>query len=135
MDGNMRHMHQRFLGKVGQAIVSAFSLDVNPEAPVYIGQQNIMHIQQKHYDDYLAYGGYLKTILSSPDFVGYNSKDRSLEYYKSFGEEVVYVKLAVRSTSNGVFFARTMYSIKSSTLFNRMEKGSVVKITKLSIDK
>ena len=122
---------QSKIGKIGDSIVTAFSLNIDPDTPVYIGERNIYHIKSKHNDDYLAYGGKINYILNSPDFVGINNKDNSLEYYKEFGEDIVYVKLAVRSTSNGVYFARTMYSVKATTLKNRIEKGTVVKITKL----
>lgn len=38
---------------------------------------------------------------------------------------MVHIKLAVRSTKNGIYFARTLYEINSHSLKSYLDKGRV----------
>ena len=113
------------LGVVGQKIVDHFNLSVLPDTPVYIGLNNRIHMENSHEEDYNKYSEHLSDIIQMPDYVGVNPHDASLEYYKKFGKTVIYVKLAVRPTKNGVYFAKTVYEINESKFNSYLKKGRI----------
>lgn len=106
------------LGVVGSAIVEKFSLNISPDTPIYIGLNNRIHMENSHREIYLTYCDRMSEIISSPDYVGINPHDNSLEYYKKFNNEVIHIKIAIRSTARGVYFARSMYSVNDLSLNN-----------------
>jgi hypothetical protein len=117
------------LGNIGQKIVDAFSLSIDPTTPIYFGKSNEVHMRNTHPDDYTLFGADLKSIITAPDYVGLNPKDGSLEYYKEYDGKTIHVKVAVRSTKSGFYFARTVYEIKTAKLYNYLAAGRVKQIT------
>ena len=113
------------LGVVGQVIVDKFNLSISPDTPVYVGLHNRIHMENRHEEIYSKYADCLGDIIQSPDYVGVHPNDSSLEYYKNFGDTVIHVKLAVRPTKNGVYFARTVYEINEVSLNSYIRKGRV----------
>lgn len=55
-------------------------------------------MQSRHSEDYERYGEYIPEILSSPDYVGLNAADGSIEYIKEFRIDNTFVKVAIRVT-------------------------------------
>lgn len=113
------------LGIVGNSIVNLFDLDIDPQTPVYIGLNNRIHMENTHGETYREFESCISEILSNPEYVGVNPHDKSLEYYKSYNDVMVHIKLAVRSTNNGIYFARTLYEINSHSLKSYLDKGRV----------
>lgn len=104
------------IGVIGSTIVEKFNLSVSPDTPIYIGLNNRIHMENSHRETYLSYCDKMTDIISSPDYVGVNPHDNSLEYYKKFNNAIIHIKIAVRKTKKGVYFARSMYSVNDTSL-------------------
>lgn len=116
------------LGVVGKDIVEKFNLTISPDTPIFIGLNNRIHMENNHSEVYRKYSECMSEIISSPDFVGVNPHDNSLEYYKNYGNEIIHIKLAARPTNNGVFFARSMYDVNDISLRSYLSKGRVMSV-------
>lgn len=118
-------------GILNQKVADFFGLKDNKM--VYIGEQNILHMKNKHYSDYETYYQYLSEIVNSPDYVGKNPRDESLELIKEFfcEESNSYVKVAVRVSKNQTLFIRTLYSLNSSKFEYQVSKGYYQRVENL----
>lgn len=83
---------------------------------------------QRHPADYQKYGAQIPYILSSPDYVGTNPSDGSIEYVKEFLVEGEYVKVAVRIAGTGKYFARSLYVLNPNRVRNFIAKGTLKKV-------
>lgn len=117
------------LGVIGEPIVKCFNLQIPPDTPIYIGLSNRIHMENAHRDIYLAYESRMKEIIAHPDYVGINPHDNSLEYYKKYGKVTLNIKLAVRPTGKGVYFAKTLYDINEHSLISYLSKGRAKSVT------
>ena len=110
--------HVRVVGVVSAAVLKALGEDgrnYRAGDEINLGDSNIAHMRKRHLSTYLKYQDKLSQIISSPDYVGINDDDGSLEYVKEFSE---YVKLAVRVAGDEKLYIRTMYTVlKSRTEF------------------
>lgn len=111
------------LGVVGESIVNSFNLPISPDTPIYIGLGNRIHMENAHREIYLEYQSCMQEIIAYPDYVGINPHDDSLEYYKKYGEITINIKLAVRPSGKGVYFAKTLYDINEHSLNSYISKG------------
>lgn len=111
------------LGVVGEIIVNCFNLSISPDTPIYIGLSNRIHMENAHREIYLQYQSCMQEIIAYPDYVGVNPHDDSLEYYKKYGDVTVNIKLAVRPTGKGIYFAKTLYDINEHSLSSYISKG------------
>lgn len=96
--------------------------------PIFIGKSNENHMIKKHPEAFLKYGSKIQTILASPDYVAMNNSDDSIEFVKEFKINDEYVKVAVRVSNSGKFFARSLYILNSKRVHNFIEKGTLKKI-------
>jgi len=115
------------VGKLDSKIITLLSLSLAPGTPIYIGQSNIQHIQNRHPADYAKYGSRIPDIISAPDYVRENPKDGSIEYVKEFQINNEFVKVAVRVSGNGVLYARSLYILNSKRVQNFIAKGTLKK--------
>ena len=128
-------MNNTQLGKIGvitQEVINALKLSIVPGTPIYIGQSNISHMLKKHHAVYKKYGGYIQDIIEHPDYVGVNPTDNSIEYIKEFKVDNNYVKVAVRISCGGKFYARSLYILKSSRVQNFIANGTLKQLTNQS---
>jgi len=103
-------------------------LDVG--TPIYIGPTNIEHMRREHPEEYERYFNLIPSIISTPDFIGVNPKDNSIEYIKAFPTSSgQYLKLAVRISNDGFLFARSLYEILERTVKQRARKGMLKSLT------
>jgi len=118
------------IGNISEEVKNLLNLDLPSGTPIYIGPTNIEHMQREHPIEYDRYFNMLPKIISSPDFVGLNPKDNSIEYIKSFvSSSGNYLKLAVRISNDGYLFARSLYEILERTVKQRAEKGMLKPLT------
>lgn len=113
------------LGVVGKDIVNKFNLTISPDTPIFIGLNNRIHMENKHGEIYRQYSDCMSDVISSPDYVGINPHDNSLEYYKDYDGNIIHIKLAARPTKKGVFFARSMYDVNDVSLQSYLSKGRI----------
>ena len=117
------------VGIITQEIITILGINnITPNTPILLGDTNIQHMQTSHPADYKKYGNHITNILCSPDYVGLNKKDNSLEYVKEFKIENEFVKVAVRISLNGNLFARSIYILNNNRVNNFINKGTLKKV-------
>lgn len=116
------------VGKVSARVISLLGLSLQVDQPIYLGDSNIAHMIRRHPADYAKYGQYIPQILASPDYVGENPADGSIEYVKDFRINGEYVKVAVRLSSGGVLYARSLYVLNPNRVHNFIQKGTLKKV-------
>jgi len=118
------------IGEISSEVKKVLELDLPSGTPIYVGPTNIEHMQREHPTEYEKYFSLLPRIIATPDFVGLNPKDNSIEYIKTFPTSAgKFLKLAVRISSDGFLFARSLYEILERTVKQRMEKGMLKPLT------
>ena len=115
------------VGQINQRVIYLLKLNIESGTPIYLGDSNIKHMLLSHPDDYNKYKDKITDIINSPEYVGINPKDQSIEYVKTFSVENKSVKVAIRVSSSGVHFARTLYARDISKVDKFIQKGYLVK--------
>jgi len=95
------------IGEFSKSVIETLSLNIAVGTPIYLGESNRKHMEKSHPSDFKKYGNRLERIISEPDYVGLRD-DGSIEYVKTFG---MHIKVAVRITSGGDYYARTLYHV------------------------
>lgn len=65
--------------------------------------------------------------MASPDYVGQNPTDGSIEYVKEFLLSGEYVKVAVRLSKSDRYYARSLYVLNNNRVRNYIAKGTLKK--------
>lgn len=116
------------IGTISSTVKKLLCLNNIADDGIYIGKTNIAHMESSHPDDYAKYKHELENILRCPDYVALSSKDNSLEYVKNFIVNGEYVKVAVRVSSRGRYYARSLYVLNKRRVENFIKKGTLKKI-------
>lgn len=111
------------VGTITKQIEKVLGLEGIAGTAILLGESNILHMQSSHPDDYAKYGQDIPLILASPDYVRQNPKDASLEYVKEYEVDGEYVKVAVRVSASGTWFARSLYALNSNRVKSFIERG------------
>ena len=99
----------RQVGTIDEKTVSLLGLSIEAGTPILLGESNIKHMQESHPEAYEKYFAMLEEILSTPDYVNLNPKDKSIKYIKTIDEHVV---VGVRVSTRGNAFARTIFTFE-----------------------
>ncbi len=93
-------------------------------------------MENRHGEIYKLYSDRIGEIIEHPDYLGINPHDSSLEYYKTYKAVTVHIKLAVRPTNKGYYFAKTMYEVNEVSLNSYLKSGRIkpVKPERLSTE-
>jgi hypothetical protein len=118
------------IGEISQTVIEALKIDITPGTSILIGDTNIAHMKLKHGADYDKYGDQIHEIITDPDYVGINPSDTSLEFVKKIGTDEDYVKVAVRISSQGKHFARSLYVLNTNRTQDFIAKGALKPLTK-----
>ena len=102
------------IGVFSARIIEILELDIPAGTPIYITDSNIEHIKTSHSDDFAQCGSELNNIIANPDYVGKNAKDDSIEFTKEYYINGEYVKVAVRISTHNIYYARSMYVLKTA---------------------
>ncbi len=116
------------VGNLSQRVISLLGLSLQDQQPIYLGSSNISHMMSRHPADYAKYGQFIPQILASPDYVGQNPADGSIEYVKDFQINGEYVKVAVRLSGGGALYARSLYVLNPKRVQNFIRKGTLKKV-------
>lgn len=116
------------VGHVTETIAALAGISLPKDANIYLGASNIEHMRSSHPADFARYGNQLADILKSPDYIGKNPSDDSLEYVKEFLVSGEYVKVAVRLSKSDRFYARSLYVLNSNRVRNYVSKGTLKKL-------
>ena len=112
------------VGVITAQVIQILRLDIAPDTPIFLSDTNIAHMESNHGKDYRLYGELIEDIIASPTYVGY--KKGSIEYIKELSE---YIKIAVRVSSDGSYFARTLYTMNPDKVENMVAKGTLFSLT------
>lgn len=117
------------IGKFSKKIIDLLNLDIPENTEIYIGNQNREHMEKKHSHDYYYYHHLLPNIIENLDYVGIEPKNNSIEYIKEVSiDPNVIIKIAIRVSSNGKYFVRTMYNISDHKIQSALNKGYLFKV-------
>ena len=120
-------MTATIVGRIEASIISLLGLGIVP-LPIFYGDSNREHIETNHPDTYAKYAMGLASVISSiiktPDYAG--NRNGAIEYVKIMPDGEI-LKIAVRASKKGVYFARTMYRIQQGELDRFLAKGTLVK--------
>jgi len=116
------------IGFFSSNVIRTLGLDIPAGTPIYVADSNIDHMKTSHPEDFKKYGSELKNIIANPDYVGKNVKDNSIEFTKEYFVNGEYVKVAVRVSSQNVYYARSMYVLNSNRVKNFIAKGTLKKL-------
>ena len=105
------------VGVITARVIQLLELNIPPDTPIFLGETNVAHMEAKHGNDYRRYGERIEEIIAAPTYVGY--KKGSIEYIKELSE---YVKIAVRVSSDGTYFVRTIYAMNPDKVENFLIK-------------
>jgi hypothetical protein len=84
-------------------------------------------MQASHPADFQKYGPDLRVILSTPDYVGQNPSDGSIEFVKEYVLNNEYVKVAVRLSRSDRYYARSLYILNNQRVKRFINKGTLKK--------
>ena len=119
------------IGHISQEIISILGLsDVNVGAPILIGESNIEHIKRRYPYEFDKYYPDIREIIGSPDFVGINPSAHSIAYVKEYIIASEYVKVAVRVTTKGQYYAKSLHSLSTYNAERYIERGTLKKLDK-----
>lgn len=115
------------VGTISEQVAELLGDDTLTGSAILLGESNIAHMKSKHLADYEKYGKEISHIVSTPDYIGKNPKDNSVEYVKEYLVDGEYVKVAVRISASGSFFARSLYILNRNRVKNFIQKGSLIR--------
>ena len=118
------------IGFFSSSVIRTLGLDIPAGTPIYVADTNIKHMKTSHPEDFEKYGNELQNIIANPDYVGKNTKDDSIEFTKEYFINGEYVKVAVRVSTQNVYYARSMYVLNANRVKNFIEKGTLKKLDK-----
>ena len=119
-------MHK--VGEIKKEIIDLLNLDITPGVPIYIGKNNIQHIQNDHPYEYEKYYEYLPDIIASPDYIGINPKDKSIQYIKQFIINKEYIRVAVKVSRGNKYYVRTLHLLSTNNAQRYIEKGTLKRL-------
>lgn len=114
------------VGEINEVVIQTLNLSLKPNTPILIGEQNLQHIKDEHPEDFAKYGGKIAEILKNPDYVAKHPRKDSIEYIKVYYDEEKdeRVLVAVRATTKGIHFARTLFVMSDEKVKKYEEKGA-----------
>lgn len=118
----------KIIGFITQQIIDILNLDITPNTPIYLGETNVEHIKNRHPYEYEKYFGDIENIISSPDYVGLNPKDNSLLYVKLFEVNGEFIRVAIKISSSGKCFAKTLHLLSTCNAERYIEKGTLKRL-------
>lgn len=123
-------MSPKQVGSFSEDIINTLGLNIPIDTPVYLGETNIIHMKNKHPDDFFKYGKDIELIIRSPDYIGINRKDNSIEFVKEYFVEGDFVKVAVRVSTKNNYYVRSLYILNPTRVKNFITKGTLIKLDK-----
>jgi len=119
----------RKIGVIKKKVISLLKLNhIKENSPVFIGEQNIAHMKSRHPAEFDMYFNDIEMIIDSPDYIGINSKDGSITYVKLYEANNEYIRVGVKVSVTGKFFARTLHLLSTCNAENYIQKGTLISV-------
>lgn len=116
------------IAHISQKVIDILGLDISPNTPVFIGKTNLEHIKKRHLYEYEKYLPDLELIINFPDYVGLSPKDNSILFVKLYKIDGEYIRVAVRITSGGKCYAKTLHLLSTCNAERYIQKGTLKKL-------
>lgn len=116
------------IGYITNEVIRILNLKLSPNTPVFIGDTNIEHIKKRHPYEYSQYFSDISNILNTPDYVGLNPKDASILFVKLYEINGEYIRAAVRITSGGRCYIKTLHLLSTCNAERYIKKGTLKKL-------
>lgn len=113
---------------IRKEIIELLDLDLLPDTPVYMGDSNREHVKNRHPYEYEKYLPDIGIIIEEPDYVGRSPKDGSILFVKLYEIHGEYIRVAVRITSGGKCYAKTLRLLSTCNAERYIEKGTLKKL-------
>lgn len=123
-------MYRKKIGEFSPELIKILHLDISAGTPIYIADSNIEHMKSSHPKDFQKYGNDIESIIASPDYVGRNIKDDSIEFTKEYLLDGTFVKVAVRVSLQNIYYARSLYVLNANRVKKFIAKGTLIKLDK-----
>ena len=117
----------RRVGVLTKRVIELLELELPEGKDILLGESNIGHMTTRHPEDFALYGEYIPDILREPDYVAQNKKDQSIEYVREVEIDHAFVKVAVRVSTKGQLFARSVYRLNPNRVRSFIDKGNLKK--------
>ena len=117
------------IGELKQDIINILDLQINPRS-IKFGYDRIEHCK-RHLNDFKNIHSYNKSIehipeiINTPDYVGFNIKNNSIEYIKKIDDLTL---VAVRLKQKDDLFLRSIYPITESKLKKGINLDRIKKV-------
>lgn len=121
-------MPRKKIGEFSEKVIKTLQLNIPVGTPIYIADSNINHMKTSHPTDFMIYGKDIASIIASPDYVGRNSTDNSIEFTKEYILNGEFVKVAVRISLQNIYYARSLYVLNPNRVKNFIAKGTLKKL-------
>lgn len=118
----------QLVGRFCKKVIDLLNLSIEVDTPIYIGSVNESHMRNRHEYEYDKYYKDISTIIGQPDYVGINPHDNSVMYVKEYKEAGEYIRVGVKVTCNGTYFARTLHLLSTYNAERYIKKGTLKKI-------
>lgn len=118
------------IGTFSSEVIQLLKLNISPGTPIYIGESNIEHIKKRHPYEYENYFCDIEDILKNPDYVGQNPHDLSILFVRLYKMNGEYIRVAVKITSHGNFYTKTLHLLSSCNAERYIERGTLKKLDK-----
>ena len=113
------------VGEFSSEVIELLDLNISAGTAIFIGDTNREHMKNSHHYEYEVYYHRIPKIISSPDYIGINHTDDSIEFIKKYGK---HLKLAVRIANDGEYYARTLYTISTKRVENFVRSNTLIPI-------
>lgn len=122
-------MPRKKIGEFSAKTITTLQLNIPVGTPIYIADSNIEHMKFSHLEDFEKYGKDMETIIASPDYIGKNRRDNSIEFVKEYLLNGEFVKVAVRISLHNTYYARSLYTLNPTRVKNFLAKGTLINLT------
>ena len=120
------------IGYFSQSVLNVLNLDnIKADTPIYIGETNIEHMKNRHPYEFDKYFPDIREIITAPDYVGINPKDNSICFVREYKISFEYVRVAVRVTTSGTYYAKSLHSLSTYNAERYIERGTLKKLDKI----
>lgn len=120
----MKESNSKIIGYVSKKVCDDLNLEEQIGKSIKMTAPLLEHIA-KHSEEYESVESCLYTIsnvsdiINDPDYIYFNNKNNSIEFYKYLKE---YVSVVVKVTNKKNLYIASIYPVKKSKIDNRMEK-------------
>lgn len=115
------------IGILNKKVIKLLGLGYENEMPILLGESNVDHMKREHIDDFVKYGDNIEEIINSPTYIARNPRQDSIEYIKEYKIDNEFVLVAVRVSSKGKLFVRTMFVMSELKKQKYLSKGYAIK--------